>query len=82
MLLFLFYFFGETGKIEVTRGRIPVGNQTSVHFPEMTMDESKELFGNQDKNIKILMKVYETEIILRGDQLIIESNDDQLIHQI
>jgi len=59
-----------------------VGNQTSVHFPEMTMDESKELFGNQDKNIKILMKVYETEIILRGDQLIIESNDDQLIHQI
>jgi len=48
----------------------------------MTMDESKELFGNQDKNIKMLMQVYETEIILRGDQLIIDSSDEQLIRQI
>ena len=56
--------------------------QTSVNFPEMTMDESKELFGNQDKNIKMLMQVYETEIVLRGDQLIIDSSDEQLVHQI
>ncbi len=55
---------------------------TILHFPEMTMDESKELFGNQDKNLKILMHVYETEIIVKEDQLIINSIDDQLVHQI
>lgn len=51
-------------------------------LPAMSMEESKELFGQQDKNIAILSQVFDTELVLRNDTLIIGSEDETLCRQI
>lgn len=56
--------------------------QFSFPLPEMSMEESKELCGQQDKNIAILSQVFDTELVLRLDTIIIGSEDKELCRQI
>jgi phosphate starvation-inducible PhoH-like protein len=48
----------------------------------MSMEESKELFGHHDKNIAILSQVFDVELVLRAENIIIGSDDETLCGQI
>lgn len=56
--------------------------QRSFIMPEMTFDESVELLGQQDKNIAMLQQVFDVELVLRMDTLIIGSEDEVKCKQV
>ena len=43
-----------------------------IKLEEYTIDEVKRLLGNQEENIEISEKAFDTQIIMRGDEIVFD----------
>ena len=49
-----------------------------IKLDTYTIDEVKRLIGNKEENIDILEKAFETEIIIRGDEIVLNDNEEKI----
>ena len=49
-----------------------------IKLEEYTIDEVKRLLGNQEENIEILEKAFDTQIIMRGDEIVFADGDTKI----
>lgn len=49
-----------------------------IKLEEYTIDEVKRLLGNQEENIEILEKAFDTQIIMRGDEIVFDDDDSKI----
>ena len=49
-----------------------------IKLEEYTIDEVKRLLGNQEENIEILEKAFDTQIIVRGDEIVFDDDDTKI----
>ena len=49
-----------------------------IKLEEYTIDEVKRLLGNQEENIEILEKAFDTQIIMRGDEIVFDDGDTKI----
>ncbi len=49
-----------------------------IKLDSYTIDEVKRLIGHQEENIHILETVFETEIIVRGDELVFNDQEEKI----
>lgn len=49
-----------------------------IKLEEYTIDEVKRLLGNQEENIEILEKAFDTQIIMRGDEILFDDDDSKI----
>lgn len=49
-----------------------------IKLEEYTIDEVKRLLGNQEENIGILEKAFDTQIIMRGDEIVFDDDDSKI----
>lgn len=50
-----------------------------IKLEEYTIDEVKRLLGNQEENIEILEKAFDTQIIMRGDEIVFNDDDSKIL---
>ena len=46
-----------------------------IKLDNYTIDEVKRLIGNREENIQILENAFETEIIMRGDEIVLNDTE-------
>ncbi|MCI9092272.1 MAG: phosphate starvation-inducible protein PhoH [Coprobacillus sp.] len=49
-----------------------------IKLDNYTIDEVKRLIGNREENIQILENAFETEIIMRGDEIVLNDTDEKI----
>ena len=49
-----------------------------IKLDSYTIDEFKRFIGNHEDNIRILESAFETEIIVRGDELLLYDTEEKL----
>lgn len=53
-------------------------NYLTYKIKDLSSDELKELIGTNDINLKLLKDIYNTEIVIRNNELLFFSNDEEL----
>ena len=49
-----------------------------IKLDNYTIDEIKRLIGNREENIQILENAFETEIIMRGDEIVLNDTEEKI----
>jgi phosphate starvation-inducible PhoH-like protein len=49
-----------------------------IKLDNYTIDEVKRLIGNREENIQILENAFETEIIMRGDEIVLNDTEEKI----
>ena len=49
-----------------------------IKLDAYTIDEFKRFIGNHESNIRLLESAFDTEIIIRGDELLFSDTQDKL----
>lgn len=49
-----------------------------IKLDSYSIDEVKRLIGQQEENIKLLEEAFETEIIVRGDEIVLNESDEKI----
>ena len=48
-----------------------------IKLDSYTIDEVKRFIGHQEENIKILEDTFQTEMFVRGDEIVLNDDDDK-----